>query len=316
MNQNHFLSVAEFMACPYGNSSKLAHTPHANDLFDTRHHFIITPETSHLGLFATFVNEGALRPSPRGVHCHLDVRLLEISQGREREIASRRLTLRMTRNEYACPMRMDLPTARGTLNMRCTYRAEIRDEDSEVLASLDLMFFSPAQMGMGPTSWFYVPWAGIREESGRVVRSAGRLTGKSVNVVFGLENHIPAGCAAGMPEMQLLLTDTRGAHQWVMTHPARSGAPSDNRHSEWEAAAEFFLPTCDSGIYYVELKCMTYTLAAFLFSTDGSAIGGRWNKAELMPAVNYTLGWGKARFDKYYERATRLGELLFYRHIA
>lgn len=62
MNQNHFLSVAEFMACPYGNSSKLAHTPHANDLFDTRHHFIITPETSHLGLFATFVNEGALRP--------------------------------------------------------------------------------------------------------------------------------------------------------------------------------------------------------------------------------------------------------------
>lgn len=292
------------MACPYGSSGKLAHEYPGARLFDSRRHFIVGPSVSHVALYAVFVNESVFGPTPRGVSGMLDFRLTEVSGRRERVVASRSVRLRMTRNDCAWPVRVDFAVGRGSLDVKCPYRAEIWSDAGEMLASLDLLFFSPQEIGMAPTAWFYPLWGGVRSESGAMLRTPGMEAGGTVDVVFGLENHLPAGCVAGVPEMQIQLTDPHGHVQSVLDCPVRIGSGPTGL-AEWEAVARFALDVDSSGVYYAELRCMTYPLAGFLFSTEGAAVGGRWVKSELFPAVNYTLGWGYVRFAKLYERVSR-----------
>jgi len=298
------LSVGEFMACPYGSSGKLAHEYPGARLFDSRRHFIVGPSVSHVALYATFVNEGVFRSTPRGVKALLDFRLTDVSCSVARVVSSRMVRLHMTRKDYAWPMRVDLAVGRGELDVKRPYRAEILSDAGDVIASLDLLFFSPQEIGMAPTAWFYPLGGGVRSVSGAMLRSPGVCADEWADVVFSLENHLPAGSVAGVPEMQMLLTDPRGRVQSVFTCPERTVAGPTGR-VDWEAAARFSLDNENKGVYYAELRCMTYPLAGFLFSTVGEAVGGRWAKSELLPAVNYTLGWGYARFAKLYERVSR-----------
>lgn len=293
MKSNNPLKLAKIELCNYSPDAGTAPvSPRLRD-FDSRSDFYMDSSQTTMTAALMFTNERILNSSARhpvGLRRKVSVSILDVTAGEILHTAFLRVSF--TSDEYIRLRRIDLPLPYETVDTDHSYKVLVRDECSKrLLGEKVFHLYDAAVLGPRPYEWYKV-------------RSGGLCSGWDdemclcvyigchdyYRIRFNLEGNF-AQDPLTPPELEMRLYAPDGKVESWFVRPCSDNEKINTYHVERQV-----IPRWDyQGVYYVEIICMDYPVAGFVFSTGLSGKEGVWEGRHLECMKEYSLAEATGR---------------------
>lgn len=298
MLDNNNFSITDLRCRPYDPSSALAREFPGDSHFDSRNHFLMFKNQSHLAVYITVLRQVCFAKDLNPESIILNVTLSEADTFET--IQRRCISLDPSDGKPVCNIRTDLPLAITDVSMDREYILAVSDCNGITMFFKKVRFYCLPEIKMLPTKW-YAPKSGCiivnRKGIDSETMSPGAAADTDVRISFNVESLFP-DCCPQLPQLEIHLTYPDGpyASEWV--NPESHGSDGNT----YLAEACFGISEHHKGIHYAELRSMGYPIAGFLFSTEGREVAGRWEGADLAPLKPFNPANAARHFDTLIKR--------------
>ncbi len=279
MNIQKRISVGDLKVRPYDSTSKIATEFPGAELFDNRNHFLLFPHQTHVAVYMSLINEQALKTTPKGIKISvLSVTLRDVSDD-DRVVGARSITnFSMSRDEFIRDERLDIYVPSGDIDPYHLCRITVEACGTE-LKSREIRFFSLKELRL-PTKWYFPIEGGvILDRPSERVASPGARLDNELYVEFLLDKKLP-DTIAKLPEVEIGLVRPDGTSERHLLVPVERYSEFDDEEA-LVVRRLFSIEPEVKGVYRVELRCMGYVFASFLFSNEGPVVEIPWKDEEL-----------------------------------
>ncbi len=293
--KNNNISFSQLLIQPYTPTTPIAHNRPGTELFDSRHHFILNPRTTHIAvsiLAHNLLHTPDRSRAARGTF-HVNLRHSDTAA----IIASKTLHMRIEAGTESAHTRIDLPVTPAAINIAQPYSVEVIDPQSgSTLISTTAMFFDAHTL---PVHYFHPVEAyllnphGDNPETRYTDLDANGIT--SCTVAFTLQSMRPEG--SPLPELSMRIIDN-------MEHVSISPCTlTPNPYIDGQYTATVTLPLDKDclGLYYFELTCLGHPFTAATTLILDSSTPGTILPDDLVLIPDYTFLAGCQFLSKRHE---------------
>lgn len=297
MTNNNPLQLSRIYICANSSDPSFPLEYPEAERFDARCDFDIDFNQIALSLLLIFTNERYLSADERhasGIRRKVNVSIVDITDNIV--AASAVIRVNIPRNYYSESVRCDFPFDSTGINPRHSYKIVIRDEKSGHILGIKMMnLFDHATIGKNPSDWYTVLRGGISHHwSDILFRNVEGTPFACYKIVFYLTTRFLKEPII-MPELEFRLYEPNGK---ITTKFARPYVIEDDSN-EYRVETPYLTHGFDNGICYVELLCMDYPIAGFVFSTDTPDESGEWTHEALDCLDDYSLDNATQRWQKF-----------------
>lgn len=277
----------EPLFCSYGSEEKYFTDYLCQFSYDGRHDFVIDKDFCGIAVRLEFLNDNFNRGARRKVSVHLvDVTL-------RYEVASQEIRVVMNRDEYVHHSYVCFPDEANLFKAGHTYKLAVCDETAhEVLGETFIHLFD---LSIGkPENWYTIVDGGVRPSwIDNLYKSLNTIHHSLYYVRFNLIQNFGFLPPYIFPELEIRLHYPDGKHVDVFF---REPMCFDHEYNRYFVEVPLVTTSSvDDGIYYVEVLCMQYAIAGYVFDTHAKEILGVWFGPEIEPMNEYSPEAAKKR---------------------
>lgn len=253
--------------------------------FDHRHDMLLDSDFAGIAVAVDFTNSRFfLDNSTKGVRRNVSLTLVDTTD--RCEICRR--TIRVTISGSYPYKTIHTEFLHSDIGFRPahTYRLVVRDETSS--STLDegiIHLFGENEPG-APAEWYEVEHAGlVIEGRSGIYRSTDINDCLLITPRFDLTQKFGENPPLVLPEIEMRLHYPDGREVETRFIEPKCEDFGENRYS---VSLPFCYSAIYSGTYYVEILCMQYPIAGFVFSLDDPEVEGYWAGEALKPLDEYS----------------------------
>lgn len=263
--------------------------------FDDRHDFMYDTIFAGFAVEICFWNERYGLEPLRGVRHRMTLTLVDTTL--RCEVSSGKVCVYIPKDEIDYYYYADFPLASVDLKAGHTYKYMVHDDTaSATLGEYVLHLFGDHPKNTGdPSMWYHVESGGVRPAwESCLYKYLDTMDYENYYVRFTLSHGFGYNPPAILPELEMRLHYPDGKR--VDCHFAEPICPCYDSGGYF-VEQMFMAPGADKGVFYAELLCMGYLIAAFAFDTGGAEERGRWHGADIVPLDEYSPKAAEARFN-------------------
>lgn len=292
---NNSLTLTSIQLNAYGTKSEMARSFPAAELFDNRHTFLMDSDQSAIAVLMAFTNERCFSSdNAPGIRRDVSVNLIDVTDGCL--LTTKKAPIYMPKNKLMGICRSDLTFTHDAIDTDHTYKVMVRDEKSkEILGESPFRMYDPVKCGCDPEDWFEAlkgSFSPFDSNDPFRIKEVGIMT--YCKASFQLKANFKETPLI-MPEIEVRIYFPDGNIDSRFCLPVCDDIDSNEYHVE----SPFFIDYNNKGICYVELLCMDFAFAGFVFSTQGETETGYWEDEDLRCLKEYTLSAASERFRKH-----------------
>lgn len=293
--KNSNISFSQLLIQPYTPTTPIAHNHPGTELFDSRHHFILNPRTTHIAvsILARNLLHTPLRSRAARGTFHVNLRHSTTAA----IIASKTLHLRIEATTESIHTRIDLPVTPAAIHIAQPYHIEVIDTYTDSnLISTPVIFFDAHTL---PIHYFHPIEAYLLNPHGDNPET--RYTDldaydiPSCTVAFSLQSMRPEGTP--LPELHMRIIDCM---ERSSTLPCTL-TPHPHTNGLYTASVTLPLDKNSLGLYYFELICLGHPFTAATTLILDSSTPGTIHPDDLVVIPDYTFQTGNRSLCKRYE---------------
>lgn len=293
MKSNLPYALSSLKVSTYSPSDEISLNYPGQTLFDSRSDFLVGKHLSGLAVLLNFANLRRLRfEHASGIRRNVAVVLIDDTD--RTIIATQTLRVHIWKGELNSILRVDLPFSYANVEIRHTYKVEVRDETTGTLmGEKNFRLIDERQFGQPIPDCFTPEYGGFCPIGKNYFsKSDYAATPAYYNLLFYFreaESCIPDP----LPEMEVRIYYPNGKVSVEFRTPAT--AMGDFR--QHSIKLPFFVDALSLGICYAEIICLDYAIGGFAFSTDSHPLTEAFEGDELLPLDEYSLEAATDRFQ-------------------
>lgn len=267
--------------------------------FDRRNDFLIDGEFAGIVVRIELFNTPS--DSPKGRRRKVALSIVDMTE--REEIVQKQITVNFRKGScngtaYQAFMHEEIGFRSGH-----TYKLVVKDLAlSTNISWKNLHIFGQKELGH-PSKWYDIDFGGIVPECiNNIYRSVLPDYGHYVNVRFHFAQNFGENLPEILPELEMRIHYPGDKDPLVFFNEPRCVDFDTNLY----IVNEEFIPVKEEpGAYYVELLCMQYPIAGFVFRADGPEVAGDWFDEGILPMLEYTPENADRRFNRLIYKNSR-----------
>lgn len=263
--------------------------------FDERIDFLIDDDLEGVVLKVDLVNNRYFEGDKRGARRLVSFNLVDKTD--RMPVMSVKKRVSFTRDDPYATICCEFPLSEADFKSEHIYKVVLKDELSlDWISEIPFHMFGQKEMGH-PTEWFSVSQGGIRQTrlETQLYRSMDVRDFDLVFAKFVLDRKRDLDLPLVLPQLELRMHHSDGEQVDIkLMEPWLDDAVP----GRYEIDAIVDTHGDLSGIFYVELLCMDYPIAGFVFSLHRKIIGA-WTGEGLKPLEEYSIDVVNKRFLQY-----------------
>ena len=261
--------------------------------FDDRHDFLVGLDFSGIAVKINLCNDRY----DKGVR--RDVSLTIIDMTSRCEVAARSMRVNISKESFCKDVHLYFPVEECGLIAGHSYKMVVIDETaSQTLTESVIHLFDKNSLGH-PTEWYEICDGGVRPAwEDDLYKSLNTKDEHDYYVRFNLSQQFGPILPAVMPELEIRLHYPDGRSVKTYFKEPRCLGLENYEENIWSVECPFTTIDDINGVFYVELLCMEFPVAGFVFDTKSSDVWGRWFWYEICPMDEYSPEAAVKRLDE------------------